>query len=169
MWLVNALSSINFLEVGEVGYLLGLLNGGAISFLVFAANRALALRPEPLYHHTLKVVTSDPQVIARLGTPLKSGPFRLHAPIRSKWRFQAEKGVDYMGWERYWTPRKMQLLFSLMGSKHSGIVTAEVKNVGIDRPVITVLAVDVLDDSGDRLVLVGDPKKSIPYEQLNIK
>jgi len=66
----------------------------------------------------------------------------------------------YQGWERFWKPKKLQMMFQLEGTKEKGMVSFECKKEFNGDTLFVSLTVDGLH-SGEKLILEGDGSNKV--------
>ena len=121
---------------------LAFLSGGVVvaaSLLFFsAARRCIPLYVPPLYRLCLRRLRQDAALQRALGSQLTFGPSRASSspsgfrvvnllPAAPRWR-RGSASVQYWGWERYWKPRRLQLLMTVRGETGSGVLLAELEH-----------------------------------------
>jgi len=171
IWIIHFFSNINFTEVGHVAFLAGIVSGLGLVALFSIGARALSPRPEPVYRMVLKTVSNNGRVIARLGEPITPGKFRAYSIVEGELRVRSNSAgptstslapsPEPGWWQRIWKPRRVQMLFTLNGSRTTGIVSAEVQMDERANPFFRLLAMDVVDGPPERIVLHGDPNYKI--------
>lgn len=110
--MVEYFATINFLDVGEVAFMAGLLSGVGIVGCAALGTRFLRLRPEPIYQHAMKRITADPTVAAYMGQQINAGSFRAYSFLNGSVRMtaeQREKAVQQTGIYKYWQPKRLQM------------------------------------------------------------
>jgi len=154
MGIVDYFASISAYNVASVGFWTGMTSAVGCGAVLSVGARAFTIRPEQVYKAGLKKVLKDPKMISLLGDGLKSGEFRAYTITPGGFTFEAEEGVEYYGWERWWRPRKVQMLFGLEGSKDKGMVSMEAQKLFSGRYQFNFVTVDV-PASGAHTVLEG--------------
>jgi len=174
MWLVSFLSNINFVEVGHVAYIAGIVTGFLLVGAVGVGQRILVIRPEPVYRKMLKDLSGNARAVQALGESITGGRFRAYSVLDGGFRLRAEPGKTYDGWQRWWRPRRLQMLFTASGSRGvTSLVIGEVQNDYRGRPFYNLFALETLDGKGaataqPRIVLEGDPKYSIQHGPIRL-
>lgn len=152
--IVDYFSSISFYDVGTVAFGAGMVSAAASGAILSVGARAFTIRPEHVYKASLKKVLKDPTMMSLLGSRLKAGEFRAYTITPGGFSMHAEEGVEYYGWERWWRPRKVQMLFGLEGDKEKGMVSLEAQKLFSGQYQFNFVTVDVVS-SGKHTVLEG--------------
>jgi hypothetical protein len=110
----------------------------------------------------LAKVKADSRVVAMLGDNLAPGKFRAYSLSDGGVQLvdDGQPTKQYQGWERFWKPRKLQMMFQLEGSKEKGMVSFEAKKEFNGDMLFISLTVDGLN-SGEKLILEGDGSNKV--------
>jgi len=174
VWLVTFLGNINFVEVGHIAYAAGIVTGLALIGVFNIGQRMLVLRPEPVYRKIIRDLSHSPKATTALGGQITAGRFRAYSVLDGGVRWKTEPGKTYDGWQRFWKPRRLQMLFTASGDRGvTGLVICEVQNDYRGKPFYNILALEMLDAKGaqaaqPRIVLDGDPKYSIEHGPIRL-
>lgn len=127
---------MSFLDVGEVAFIGGLVTGLGVAVCAVLGTRFLRLRPEPIFQHALKRLSSDATVTSYMGSTLTSSEFRaynfLEGGVRGVGSVSASTSRRPLtGLYKWYQPKRLQVMFQVIGSKGvTGMATAEVEKVG---------------------------------------
>jgi hypothetical protein len=167
---VDFFATLNFLDVGEVSFIAGLICGAGAAGCALLGTRVLRLRPEAVFKLALQRISTDPTCINYMGAPITTGSFRAYSYLGGHPRFSLVPGVSktqhaahtravgsgFAWWDRVWVPKRLQLFFQITGGRGVvGMASAEVERNWRGDHRFTLLSIDV-EGSGDRIVLEGD-------------
>lgn len=165
-------SGITMWDTGRVGFYMGTLCGiGIFSFCNAIWNRYCSLRPETVYWGMLKRVEKDPVVMAQLGTGLTPlSDFRAYTITPGGIRTDPEERAKYTNAVSKWyRPRRMQMMFSIKGSKGKGMISAEVESTSLMSDFRYVhLALDNFENE-ERTLLAGRDDKSVYTGRIQLR
>jgi hypothetical protein len=158
--IVDFFATLNFLDVGEVAFLAGLLTGIGTVVCGWLGTRFLRLRPEPIFQQALKRLSTDSTVINYLGNNIESGSFRAYSFLNGNLRLTTKQKINNTnlnGIYKYWQPRRLQLFFQISGNKGIvGMASAEVEKNWRGDHKFNLLSVDLDSNTGgERIVLEG--------------
>lgn len=154
----------------------GFVTALGFSGLAYSASRLVTLKPDIVYNIVIKRILNNDnsysiQTQELLGNALSVGDFRAYSYVNARWRNRLEQ-QQYIQQHgscglknkilQYYQPKRLQLFFSLNGSKGNGIVSCEVENqyTSSYKPKFVLLAVDNLNTQ-QRIVLYGDTAYAI--------
>ena len=158
--LVDFFATINFLDVGEVAFIAGLVSGVGLVGCGWLGTRFLRLRPEPIFQHALKRLNTDSTVVQYMGRQITPSNFRAYSFVNGAVRMTEEQRerariAKATGIYKYWQPKRLQLFFQVTGSNGAiGMVSAEVEKSWRGDHSYNLLSVDL--QTGERIILEGD-------------
>ncbi len=166
-------SGISMWDTGKVGFMAGCLCGGAIVFMCsFVVRRFWSLRPDTVYWKMLKHAQRDPKVLARVGAdPQPLSDFRAYTFVPGGLRTNATERAKYTSFIAKWyKPHRLQMMFTVKGSKGTGMLSAEVEATSTMSDFTYVhLALDMLDGDEGKLVLQGREDKIVYSGQTSLR
>lgn len=176
MYIIDFFTTINFLDVGQAMFIAGFIVALGMSGVIYGINRLITIKPDTVYNLVTSRILNPAntyyiQTHGILGDQLQLGEFRAYSYIKPSWRsaIQRKQYTTQLPnysiksiWLRYYQPKRLQLFFSLNGSKGQGIVSCEVENqfTGSARPRFILLSIDNITTQ-QRVVLYGDANYSI--------
>lgn len=112
--IVDFFANVSFLDVGEVAFVGGLVTGLGVAVCAVLGTRFLRLRPEPIFQHALKRLSSDATVTQYMGSTLTSSEFRaynfLDGGIRGVNSVAASTSRrPQTGLYKYYQPKRLQV------------------------------------------------------------
>lgn len=152
------MATTNFYDVATVSFTAGLVTSGLVAVIVSYATRMFVIRPELVYKQLLRRVKSDALVREQLGAGIAAGQFKAYNMNAGGFKLLADEGKktsDYDGWERFWSPKKMQMIFQLEGSLDKGMVSFECQKRLNGDLIFNSIVLDTVA-SEQRVVLEGD-------------
>jgi len=157
MGIADFLASTSFYDVAYVSFMTGLGSGGVLVALFSATNRAFTVRPELVFKAAVKKIKADKKVIQHLGDKIDVGKFRAYTITDGGprlFRRREEGKRDYTGWQRYYEPKKVQMILQLSGSKDTGMLSIDAAKEFSGAIDFQSMALDVLG-SGERVQIIG--------------
>lgn len=151
------LASTSFYDVAYVSFLTGLASGGVLVTMFSAASRLFSVRPELVYATAIKRVLKDEKVLQALGEGIQTGKFRAYTVTDGGPRvFKArEEGKrDFVGWQRYYEPKKVQMIFQVQGSNGIGMISCDASKDFSGNIIFETMALDVLG-TGQHVKIIG--------------
>jgi hypothetical protein len=181
--IIEFFSTLNFLDVGEISFLAGMATAWGLSLVLYLANRSWRISPELVYNEAIKRVLNDNRIKQRLGMEIAAGTFKAYSfiPGAIRWsssdRLAASRTISIhqqatgqliqpnsfaYKYLQVYQPKKFQLFFQINNKANSqhAMVSSEVEKSYNGTLIWNLLAVDLLE-SGDRVVLAGDPDYKI--------
>jgi len=150
----------NFYDVATISFAAGLATAGVVAVILSYTRRLFIIRPELVYQSVLSKVTADPRVVTMLGDNIAPGKFRAYSLSDGGVQLANNEPTKYQGWERFWKPRKLQMMFQLEGTKEKGMVSFEAKKEFNGDMLFLSLTLDGLQ-SGEKLILEGDGSNKV--------
>lgn len=118
MNVLDFFATLNFLDIGEVAFITGLLSGFGLVACGWAGTRFLRLRPEPIYQHALRRLNNDAIVRQYMGHTIEAGSFRAYSFVPGTLRMtqeQRQKAAAATGIAKYWQPKRLQMSVAQIG------------------------------------------------------
>lgn len=109
---IDFFATLNFLDVGEVAFISGLVSGVGLVACGWAGTRFLRLRPEPIFQNALRRINSDSTVVQYMGQKIVPGSFRAYSFVNGAPRVtqeQRDRARIKTGVYKYWQPKRLQL------------------------------------------------------------
>lgn len=156
--IADFMAATSFYDVATVSFVAGNASMGAVAVVLAYASRLFTIRPELVYKQVFKRLQKDVRVNELLGGGLSAGKFRAYTLNPGGFAVLSEEGKsvdDYSGWERFWRPQKMQMMFQVSGKSDDAMVSFEGQKLLDGSMQFNSVVLDVME-SGERVVLEGD-------------
>lgn len=158
---VDFMATTSFYDVATTAFITGMVTAGACGVVLSQGAKVFTLRPENVYQEAVKKVLADERIVAALGDNVKSGEFRAYTITQGGFNFSPDKeNADSYGWERWFKPRKIQMLFALNGSKENGMISVEAQKLFNGNYQFNFVTLDVIN-TNEHKVLEGSEASRI--------
>jgi len=142
-------------QMGWVGFYAGVAGAAALAGLYRYGWSYLNVGIEASFKFALAEITRDKTVARRLGSKLRPGVMRTFAVDGGGFGLSGQyKRLQY-------EPRRVQLMFQLVGNNAQGVVSAEVTKLK-GQLALNLLRIEVVGDSHDVITLVGGEDHQLP-------